>query len=267
MKIVKIYVENFGCLHNYTKEFTNNVTVIEEENGFGKTTLANFIKAMFYGFSGQKKSINENDRLKYAPWQGGLFGGYLDFNLNDKNYRIERFFNPTGSTKDTFKLIDLNTNKVSKDFTKNIGEELFGVDVDGYIRSSYLPQSDIEWTNQKISENLTNMLEASQDTYDVSEALKSLENETKKYVKTGNKGLIAETESKIAKFEEYLEMADLSKANTKNLKERLEKIVSLLEENNNKLQAIKENIKEANEHYKKEAIFSHYQTLSQNKLL
>lgn len=265
MKILKIYIENFGCLKQYTKEFSNDITIIEENNGFGKTTLANFIKAMFYGFSGQKKNVNENDRLKYAPWQGGLFGGYLDFELNDKKYRIERFFNPVGSTKDSFKLIDLNTNKPSKDFTKNIGEELFGVDVEGYIRSSYLPQSSIEWSNPKISENLTNMLEASSDQFDVAEALKKLEAETKKYVKTGNKGMIAETEAKIAKLEEQIEITDLSKENTKTLKDRLEKINYLLEENNKKLANTKELIKQANEQHKKEAIFNHYQTLNQNK--
>lgn len=265
MKILKIYIENFGCLHNYTMNFNSDVTVIEEGNGFGKTTLANFIKAMFYGLSSLKKSINENDRLKYAPWQGGLFGGYLDFELNEKKYRIERFFNPTGNTKDTFKLIDLNTNKPSKDYTKNIGEEIFGVDVDGYLRSSYLPQSNIEWSNQKISENLTKMLEASNETYDVAEALKKLNEESKKYVKTGNKGLIAETEAKISKLEAQIEIADLSKENTKNLNSRLEKITSLLEEYNSKLAKTKELIKEANEQHKKEAIFSHYQTLSQNK--
>ena len=123
MKLLKIYVENFGCLEKYTKDFTNGVNVIEEENGFGKTTLANFIKAMFYGFTNIKKSYLDNDRLRYAPWQGGVFGGYLDFELNSKKYRIERTFNPVGSTKDIFKLYDLDTNKPSKDFSKNIGEE------------------------------------------------------------------------------------------------------------------------------------------------
>lgn len=265
MRILRIYIENFGCLHQYTKEFDSNVTIIEGENGFGKTTLANFIKAMFYGFSGQKKSIDENDRLKYAPWQGGMFGGFLDFEHLGKKYRVERFFNPAGSTKDTFKLFDLNTSKPSKDYSKNLGEEIFGVDVDGYIRSSYLPQSSIEWSNKKVSENLTNLLEASTDVYDVSNALKTLEDEAKKYVKTGNKGLIADTEAKIIKLEEQLEIADISKENAKNLKSRLEKILKLLEENTNKLTITKEHIKVANEHHKKEAIFNHYQTLSTNK--
>ena len=265
MRILKIYIENFGCLHQYTKEFDQNLTVIEEENGFGKTTLANFIKAMFYGFSGQKKSISENDRLKYAPWQGGIFGGNLEFELNNKKYRIERFFNPTGSTGDSFKLIDLSTNKTSKDFSKNIGEEIFGVDVDGYIRSSYLPQSNIEWSNQKINENLTNMLQSSTDGNDVAEALKKLEIEVKKYVKVGNKGLIPETNAKIAKYEEEIEIAELSKDDAKKLKENLANINASLEKYNKRLSEVKELIKKANEQHKKEAILNHYRSLSQNK--
>lgn len=265
MRILKIYIENFGCLHQYTKEFDQNLTIIEEDNGFGKTTLANFIKAMFYGFSGQKKSINENDRLKYAPWQGGIFGGNLEFELNNKKYRIERFFNPTGSTGDTFKLIDLSTNKTSRDFSRNIGEEIFGVDVDGYIRSSYLPQSNIEWSNQKINENLTNMLQSSTDGADVAEALKKLEAEVKKYVKVGNKGLIPETNAKIAKYEEEIEIAELSKDDAKKLKDNLANIVATLEKYNKRLSIVKEEIKKANEQHKKEAILNHYQSLSQNK--
>ena len=265
MRILKIYIENFGCLHQYTKEFDQNLTIIEEDNGFGKTTLANFIKAMFYGFSGQKKSISENDRLKYAPWQGGIFGGNLEFELNNKKYRIERFFNPTGSTGDTFKLIDLSTNKTSRDFSRNIGEEIFGVDVDGYIRSSYLPQSNIEWSNQKINENLTNMLQSSTDGADVAEALKKLEGEVKKYVKVGNKGLIPETNAKIAKYEEEIEIAELSKDDAKKLKDNLANIVATLEKYNKRVSIVKEEIKKANEQHKKEAILNHYQSLSQNK--
>ena len=33
MRILKIYIENFGCLHQYTKEFDQNLTIIEEDNG------------------------------------------------------------------------------------------------------------------------------------------------------------------------------------------------------------------------------------------
>ena len=264
MKLLKIYVENFGCLEKYTKDFTNGVNVIEEENGFGKTTLANFIKAMFYGFTNIKKSYLDNDRLRYAPWQGGVFGGYLDFELNSKKYRIERTFNPVGSTKDTFKLYDLDTNKPSKDFSKNIGEEIFKVDVEGFIRSIYIPQSNIEWSDKKLSQNLTNMLEGSSLDNDIANAIKSLEAESKKYVKTGNKGLIAETQSKISELEEKVEIADLSKDNTKVLKLKLQELTDELEKRVKELSSIKEEIKKANKQHEKEAIYNHYKSLTQN---
>lgn len=111
MKINKIYIENFGCLHQYEKSFTSKINSIEEKNGFGKTTIANFIKAMFYGFTNSKKNINDNDRIHYAPWQGGIFGGNLEFEHKGKIYKIERFFGETSSVKDTFKLYDLSTKK------------------------------------------------------------------------------------------------------------------------------------------------------------
>lgn len=265
MKILKIYIENFGCLHKYTKEFTNGINVIEEDNGFGKTTLANFIKAMFYGFTNSKKSIEDNDRLKYAPWQGGQYGGQLVFEYEGKIYRIERFFNPVGSTKDTFKLYDVKTNKESKDFSKNIGEEIFNVDVDGYIRSSYIPQSEVKWSdNKKLAQNLTNMLEDS-GSEDITEAIKKLETESKKYVKTGGRGLIGETEALILSYEEKLETADISKETNKSLEKKLETITSNLEECIQKLQEVKAEIKVANKQSQKDAIYNHYKSLIDNK--
>ena len=47
MKLVSLYIENFGGLSQYSLEFSEGVTVIAEPNGFGKTTLAEFIRAMF----------------------------------------------------------------------------------------------------------------------------------------------------------------------------------------------------------------------------
>ena len=78
MKLIKCYVSSFGKIKDKEFNFDGGLNTVKEDNGWGKTTLTFFIKAMFYGFSGQKKSINENDRLKYAPWQGG-FGTSLSW--------------------------------------------------------------------------------------------------------------------------------------------------------------------------------------------
>ena len=93
MKLLKCHVDNFGKLSNYDYEFTGGLNTIQEPNGFGKSTLAAFIKAMFYGFTNDRKqSIIENERKKYSPWQGGSYGGYLEFEFEGINYRVKRTF-------------------------------------------------------------------------------------------------------------------------------------------------------------------------------
>ena len=44
MKLISLYIENFGGLSRYELDFADGLTVIEAENGFGKTTLAEFIR-------------------------------------------------------------------------------------------------------------------------------------------------------------------------------------------------------------------------------
>ena len=46
MKLLECHVDNFGKLSNYEYRFSESLTVIQEPNGFGKSTLAAFIKAM-----------------------------------------------------------------------------------------------------------------------------------------------------------------------------------------------------------------------------
>ena len=49
MKLLKCYIENFGVLQNFKYDFYDGLNTIKENNGFGKTTFATFIKSMFYG--------------------------------------------------------------------------------------------------------------------------------------------------------------------------------------------------------------------------
>ena len=95
MKLISLYIENFGGLSRYSLEFSEGVTVIAEPNGFGKTTLAEFIRAMFYGFPRKAKTLDKSKRQKYAPWNGGKCGGNLVFEHENRRYRIEGTFGAT----------------------------------------------------------------------------------------------------------------------------------------------------------------------------
>ena len=75
MKILSCHIENFGKISDLRVDFSDGMHVINEPNAWGKSTLAAFIKAMFYGFESRKEAgAFEKERNLYRPWQGGVFG-------------------------------------------------------------------------------------------------------------------------------------------------------------------------------------------------
>ena len=57
MRLLSCHIENFGKLHEFDMDFDNGLNVILQDNGWGKSSLAAFLKVMFYGFSGDAKRI------------------------------------------------------------------------------------------------------------------------------------------------------------------------------------------------------------------
>ena len=77
MRLISCHIENFGKLSDRTVSFDDisGINVLCENNGWGKSTLANFIKVMFFGFDNEgKRSSIENERQHFKPWQGVVYG-------------------------------------------------------------------------------------------------------------------------------------------------------------------------------------------------
>lgn len=100
MKLISCHIENFGKISGRDLSFGGGLTAFCEENGYGKTTLAAFLKAMFYGMEPSRRNGRFNDRTHYYPFDGGRFGGNVVFLCKGKEYRIERFFDETSDTRD-----------------------------------------------------------------------------------------------------------------------------------------------------------------------
>ena len=47
MRLVSCHVDNFGCLKDLDLSFKEGENVFLQENGWGKSTLASFIKVMW----------------------------------------------------------------------------------------------------------------------------------------------------------------------------------------------------------------------------
>lgn len=223
MRLLNCNVQNFGTLSGFKVDFNEGLTVIKEENGFGKSTLACFIKAMFYGLlQTSKRSLDENERKKYTPWQGGAFGGTLDFECNGKRYRVERFFGAK-EKDDTFKLFDLSAGNLCNDFSENLGLELFGIDADSFERSVYMPQTaTATGINNSLRAKLTGLVENSDDISHYDNAVKALEKRAKEYsVANGARGAIADKTREINELEAELKDIQASADNLKRVKNEL----------------------------------------------
>ena len=100
MRIISVHIENFGKWSDQTFDFSEGCNSFCEENGWGKSTLAAFLKAMFYGFDAKKDAkAFEKERNLYRPWQGGTFGGQVDFEINGKmcyNVNIKKIWQNGG---------------------------------------------------------------------------------------------------------------------------------------------------------------------------
>ena len=144
MHLISCHIENFGKLHELDLTFSDGMNVFYRENGWGKSTLAAFIKAMLYGLDGnRKRGHDENERRKFAPWQGGVFGGSMVFEANGIKYAVTRTFGDSPA-KDSFELRNGSTNLISHDFSERLGEELFRLNSASFARSIFIGQNDCQ---------------------------------------------------------------------------------------------------------------------------
>lgn len=207
MRLLNVHIENFGKLSQFDYSFSDGLNTIYEENGFGKTTLATFIKVMLYGFSRtSSQNINVNERKRYEPWSGGKYGGYLEFEYKEIQYRVTRFFGKS-LAKDTFSIFDLTHHTDKTNFTENLGEELFGLDVDSFMRCTYIPQNldKGNYATTSIHTKLSNLVEDTNDlnNYDLAiQTLKEKRTEIKKY--KGNGGKVSTIEEQLISLETKL---------------------------------------------------------------
>ena len=142
MRVLSCHIENYGNISDADFDFHPGITEFLEENGYGKTTLASFIKAMFYGLPISRKGSKFNDRRHFYPFHGGKFGGNLVFISGECEYRIERFFDSSSGAKDSLKVY-CNGNLMEASGVEP-GKSIFGLDAESFERTVFLTSGEIE---------------------------------------------------------------------------------------------------------------------------
>lgn len=206
MKLISCYVENFGTLSEFTYDFKEGLNIIEEENGWGKTTFAAFIKAILFGLD-YSRGKKITDRKLYLPWNGNRFGGYLVFEKDGTEYRIERFFARTPKD-DSIKVYNTLRNTETNDLGDNPGETIWKVDRDSYEKTAFIALDDSALLNDIISSKLGNIEDQEDDMEVSSKAVKLIDDEmTRIKAKRGNSGLIGQNEMKLSDLRQELRQA------------------------------------------------------------
>lgn len=164
MRLISCHIENFGRLHDFSYNFDQNINTILEENGWGKSTLAAFLRIMFFGLQNESKRNDvDNDRRRYRPWQGGVFGGSLTFTVHGKTYIVTRQFKDK-EAEDFFELRNADTNMISNDYSKNLGEEIFSINSDSFMRSVFISQNDcVTFATDSINAKIGNITDNTGD--------------------------------------------------------------------------------------------------------
>ncbi len=234
MKIKALHIASFGGLKNKDLCFDNPFSVVYGENENGKTTIMNFIKMMFYGTERSSAQISKNLRKKYTPWDNSAMAGSIDFELEGKNYRIERQFGNSNSTdKVTLINLDLGTRE---NVAADIGTKLLSLSPAAFERSVFIGQFGFPESNAIAEGELNSKLSNIALTGDESVSF----DEVKVRLESAKYALM----SKSGRAGEYDKNAMLLKELEEKLKTSLEKQqqISLAKENARKIIAEIENL-------------------------
>ncbi len=262
MRIISVYVEGFGRLKNKAYDFGKGLNTVFLDNGEGKTTLAAFIKAMFYGLENTRSGkIEENSYLKYKPFEGGALGGSLTFEKDGRQYRIERFFDVNKNGKEDFKLYCGGA--LSNDYSAKIGEEIFRLDGGGFEKSVYLPQKEVDRrVNDSITARLSSLIEQREDKFSCEDALRLLDAKRREYkLEKGKGGKIFSQEGEIFRLEGELVQSRESKAKTLSISFSQREIEQRLQAAAKEIKTLEEKISEINLTEHKKCLKEDYERL------
>ena len=172
----------------------------------------------------------------------------LEFNHNGKTYLIERTFG-SQSNSDTFTLYDLSTNKVSNDYTSNIGYEILGLDYNSFERSIYIPQKDLDLGfNEDLKSKLANVIGGTNDVQNFESAINIISSKYKEIKKSSKAGKIFDKKQDLENLEKEIEITKMNISTISKLQSdvnTLEEEIKKLEEERTK---VFNDLKELNEY-------------------
>ena len=207
MKLISLYIENFGNLSSYKYNFNEHLNCFLEENGYGKTTLVSFIKAMFYGLENHYSSNKFNERVRFLPFNNNKFGGNIEFEFDGDMYRLERTFSKSKIIDDTLVVYKNGKREYQLEKEYEIGTRFFGIDKESFTRVLFITSDEIDVSaTSSISSKLGMTIYGGDEKFNLDKTIDILDEQAHKYryKKTLGKGLIADVKKTIADIDNQI---------------------------------------------------------------
>lgn len=173
MIIKKITIDGFGAIRQREYVFNDGLNIIAGDNESGKTTVAEFIRAMLYGFDSRARDVRENSRKRYLPADGGVMGGRMEVEKDGNIYIIDRRFGKTAAG-DKLTVTDGVTGK-ELDVDPS---QLTGLDGESFSKTLYIKQMCTKVEDSKddqIRQRLINLCQTGEEDLSYQAAMKSLD--------------------------------------------------------------------------------------------
>ncbi len=196
MKLTLLHIISFGGLSNREIRLDDGVNILYGANESGKTSVAMFVKFIFYGLSSKApKSGESSERARFINRLTGQAAGYLLLETDEGvEYRIERAILTSDNTPSRERVRIINRATGETLTGQNPGEYFFGVSEDVFLNTCFVAQNDFAKPDAgSINAAALNILSAADETVDVNRAIRAIDNVRREIChKNGSGGELAE---------------------------------------------------------------------------
>ena len=177
----------------------------------GKSSIATFIKFIFYGLSSKSSKSELSERQRYVNRDTMKAEGFIIVRTSDgTQYRLERSLDPT---HEKIRIVNQATGDTVSDV--NPGEYFFGVPEEIFTETCFVAQaSAVKPASAKVGKTVSsssaieNMLSSADENIDISKAIRKLDEARRELLhKRGEGGEIPDLKRKRASLETELEEA------------------------------------------------------------
>ncbi len=213
MKLKLLHIISFGGLSNYEIRLDDGVNVLCGANESGKSSVAMFVKFVFYGLSAKTPRNGEvSERTRCINRLTGQAAGYIILETDEGvEYRLERAIltSDDAPARERVRIINRAT---GESFTgQNPGEYFFGVSEEVFMNTCFVGQTALAKTDAGSTgtkpqfQAVENMLTSADENVDIKKAIRTLDNVRREIChKNGNGGELNELREKRAALAEEI---------------------------------------------------------------